>query len=252
VSVRFDNVTKRFASGFQALTELSFSVETGEMLFVTGHSGAGKSTLLRLIAAIDQPTRGSIFAFNQLISRLPSGQIPGYRRQLGLVFQDHRLLLDRTVYENVALPLIVAGVTHADIGKRVRAALDKVGLSAKERALPITLSGGEQQRVGIARAAVARPHILLADEPTGNLDPELSAEIMQLFIEFNRAGTTVLVASHDLHLVRKLEKRVLVLDHGRLIDDYRPASKAPDSRAGREKSDTYANTDEWAEDALHD
>ena len=224
-SIRFESVTKRFASGFQALTELSFEINADEMVFVTGHSGAGKSTLLRMIAAIDRPTKGTVYALGQPISRFAQGSVPAYRRQLGLVFQDHRLLFDRSVYENVALPLVVAGVAHRDIGKRVRAALDKVNLGSKERALPITLSGGEQQRVGIARAAVAKPQIILADEPTGNLDPELSAEIMQLFVEFNRAGTTVLVASHDLHLVRKLEKRVLVLDHGKLIDDFRPAEQ---------------------------
>ena len=224
-SIRFESVTKRFASGFQALTELSFELAADEMVFVTGHSGAGKSTLLRMIAAIDRPTKGTVYALGQPVSRFSAGSVPAYRRQLGLVFQDHRLLFDRSVYENVALPLVVAGVAHRDIGKRVRAALDKVNLGSKERALPITLSGGEQQRVGIARAAVAKPQIILADEPTGNLDPELSEEIMQLFVEFNRAGTTVLVASHDLHLVRKLEKRVLVLDHGKLIDDFRPAGQ---------------------------
>lgn len=224
-SIRFESVTKRFASGFQALTELSFELAAAEMVFVTGHSGAGKSTLLRLIAAIDRPTKGTVYALGQPVSRFSAGLVPAYRRQLGLVFQDHRLLFDRSVYENVALPLVVAGVAHRDIGKRVRAALDKVNLGSKERALPITLSSGEQQRVGIARAAVAKPQIILADEPTGNLDPELSEEIMQLFVEFNRAGTTVLVASHDLHLVRKLEKRVLVLDHGKLIDDFRPAEQ---------------------------
>jgi cell division transport system ATP-binding protein len=220
--IRFEGITKRFASGFQALSELSFEMLAGEMVFVTGHSGAGKSSLLRLIAAIDRPTHGTVYALGQPVSRLPASRVPAFRRELGLVFQDHRLLFDRSVYENVALPLVVAGVAHKDIGKRVRAALDRVNLSSKERALPITLSGGEQQRVGIARAAVAKPKIILADEPTGNLDPELSAEIMQLFVEFNRAGTTVMVASHDLHLVRKLEKRVLVLDHGKLIDDFRP------------------------------
>ena len=196
-SIRFESVTKRFASGFQALTDLSFELASDEMVFVTGHSGAGKSTLLRMIAAIDRPTKGTVYALGQPVSRFPAGSVPAYRRQLGLVFQDHRLLFDRSVYENVALPLVVAGVAHRDIGKRVRAALDKVNLGSKERALPITLSGGEQQRVGIARAAVAKPQIILADEPTGNLDPELSEEIMQLFVEFNRAGTTVLVASHD-------------------------------------------------------
>jgi cell division transport system ATP-binding protein len=220
--IKFDGVTKRFASGFQSLSELSFEIATGEMVFVTGHSGAGKSTVLKLIAAIDRPTRGTVFALGQPISRWPRSAVPAFRQKLGLVFQDHRLLFDRSVYENVALPLIVAGVRHQDINGRVCAALERVGLSNKARALPITLSGGEQQRVGIARAAIARPQIVLADEPTGNLDPELSAEIMQLFVDFQATGATVLVASHDLHLVRKLAKRVLVLDHGKLIDDFRP------------------------------
>ncbi len=237
-SIRFESVTKRFASGFQALTELSFELAADEMVFVTGHSGAGKSTLLRMIAAIDRPTKGTVYALGQPVSRFAPSSVPAYRRQLGLVFQDHRLLFDRSVYENVALPLVVAGVAHKDIGKRVRAALDKVNLGSKERALPITLSGGEQQRVGIARAAVAKPQIILADEPTGNLDPELSEEIMQLFVEFNRAGTTVVVASHDLHLVRKLEKRVLVLDHGKLIDDFRPAEQ-------RSRTTSIQNEQDW-------
>lgn len=220
--IRFDGVTRRFASGFVAMDDVSFLIERGEMVFVTGHSGAGKSTLLKLIAAIDKPTRGTVFALNNPISRLSSGQIPSYRQQLGLVFQDHRLLFDRSVYENVALPLIVAGFRQADIAKKVAVALERVGLGAKARAWPITLSGGEQQRVGIARATVLRPTILLADEPTGNLDPDLSAEIMQLFVDYHQQGSTVVVASHDLFLVRKLEKRVLVLDHGKLIDDFRP------------------------------
>ena len=231
--IRFEQVVKRFGTGQEGLSELNFTIESGEMVFITGHSGAGKSTLLKLIALLDRPTRGSVYALGQIISRLHRHQVPSLRRELGLVFQDHRLLFDRTVFDNVALPLVVAGVPHSDTAKRVRAALERVGLGDKERACPVTLSGGEQQRVGIARAVVGRPKILLADEPTGNLDPELSGEIMQLFVDINRLGTTVLVASHDLHLVRKLEKRVLVLDHGKLIDDFRPVSRSPVEPGGR-------------------
>ncbi len=220
--IRFEQVDKRFSNGYEALSNLSFDISAGEMVFLTGHSGAGKSTLLKLIALLDRPTKGQVHALGQLISRTPAGAVPAYRRALGIVFQDHRLLFDRSVFDNVALPLLVAGLTLDDIKRRVAAVLEKVGLGGKERLLPITLSGGEQQRVGIARAVVAKPKILLADEPTGNLDPELSEEIMQLFVEFNRNGTTVVVASHDLRLVKKLEKRVLVLDHGKLIDDFRP------------------------------
>ena len=220
--IRFDCVGKRFFSGFQALEDVSFDVQPGEMVFLTGHSGAGKSTLLKLIALMDRPTRGNIFIDSQPAQRFSKHDVPAYRRSLGLVFQDHRLLFDRSVFDNVALPLIVAGLPHAHIEKQVQATLERVGIADKTRASPITLSGGEQQRVGIARAVVSRPKILLADEPTGNLDPDLSEEIMRLFLDFNKTGTTVLVASHDLRLVRKLEKRVLVLDHGRLIDDFRP------------------------------
>lgn len=220
--IRFDCVTKRFISGFQALDEVSFEIMASEMVFLTGHSGAGKSTLLKLIALMDRPTRGSILIDSQPVQHFAKRDVPNYRRTLGLVFQDHRLLFDRSVFDNVALPLIVAGLPHAQIEKQVQATLQRVGIADKARASPITLSGGEQQRVGIARAVVTRPSILLADEPTGNLDPELSEEIMRLFLDFNQSGTTVLVASHDLRLVRKLEKRVLVLDHGKLIDDFRP------------------------------
>jgi cell division transport system ATP-binding protein len=229
--IRFEQVDKHFSNGFVALSALSFELQRGEMVFLTGHSGAGKSTLLKLIALLDRPTRGSVYALGQHVSRYSSSNVPRYRRELGLVFQDHRLLFDRSVFDNVALPLWVADLSLAEIKKRVAAALDTVGLTGKERMLPITLSGGEQQRVGIARAIVARPQILLADEPTGNLDPELSEEIMRLFVEFNRMGTTVMVASHDLRLVKKLEKRVLVLDHGKLIDDFRPDQHRADVKA---------------------
>jgi cell division transport system ATP-binding protein len=224
--IRFDQVTKRYPSGHEAVHELSFEMGSGEMAFVTGHSGAGKSTLLKLIALIERPTRGHVTVNGQNLHGLRRGRIPELRRGLGMVFQDHRLLMDRSVYDNVALPLIIAGLGREDIAKRVRAALDKVGLLERERAAPVTLSTGEQQRVGIARAIVAKPAVLIADEPTGNLDPQLSAEIMQLFADFQQVGTTVLIASHDLPLVKRMGKRVLVLDHGRLLDDWRPGGAA--------------------------
>ncbi|HSX60073.1 MAG TPA: cell division ATP-binding protein FtsE [Tahibacter sp.] len=220
--IRFDQVTKRYPSGHEALHELSFELAAGEMAFVTGHSGAGKSTLLKLIGLIERPTRGHVTVNGQNLHGLRRGRIPELRRGIGMVFQDHRLLMDRSVYDNVALPLIIAGLARDEIAKRVRAALDKVGLLERERAAPITLSTGEQQRVGIARAIVAKPSVLIADEPTGNLDPQLSSEIMRLFADFQQVGTTVLVASHDLPLVKRMGKRVLVLDHGRLLDDWRP------------------------------
>jgi cell division transport system ATP-binding protein len=220
--ITFDNVSKRYGPGHDALSELSFEIGAGEMAFVTGHSGAGKSTLLKLIGLVERPTRGHIVVNHTELSRVRRRGIPQLRRSIGMVFQDHRLLTDRTVFDNVALPLIVAGTSREDIGKRVRAALDKVGLLDREKSSPLSLSAGEQQRVGIARAIVGKPPVIIADEPTGNLDPQLSAEIMQLFAEFGAVGTTVLVASHDLHLIKRIGKRVLVLDHGRLIDDFRP------------------------------
>jgi cell division transport system ATP-binding protein len=222
--IRFDLVGKRYPAGHEALTELSFEIAAGEMAFVTGHSGAGKSTLLKLVALLERPTRGQITVNGQNLNHTRRRGIAQVRRGIGMVFQDHRLLLDRSVFDNVALPLVIAGVAREEAAKRVRAALDKVGLLAREQAAPVALSTGEQQRVGIARAIVAKPPVLIADEPTGNLDPQLSAEIMTLFGEFQRVGTTVLVASHDLALVRRMGKRVLVLDHGRLIDDFRPGA----------------------------
>ena len=179
--ITFDRVSKRYEEGHDALREISVSVSRDELVFLTGHSGAGKSTLLRLIMLMDRPTRGQVVVDGQNLSTVRARNIPHYRRDIGVVFQNHRLLFDRTVFDNVALPLVIAGYDHREIGRRVRAALAKVGLLERERALPITLSGGEQQRVGIARAVVAKPKILLADEPTGNLDPALSAEIMNLF-----------------------------------------------------------------------
>ena len=224
--LRFDAVSKRYPGGGEALSELSFEVAAGEMLFVTGHSGAGKSTLLRLIHLSERPTRGTVLFGGQNLAQLGTRGIPRLRRQVGVVFQDHRLLADRSVFDNVALPLLIAATPRADIGRRVRTALDRVGLLARERSLPGMLSSGEQQRVGIARAVVAQPPLLVADEPTGNLDPQLSTEIMDLFASLPAQGTTVLVASHDLPLVKRMGKRVLVLDHGRLIDDFRPGRAA--------------------------
>jgi cell division transport system ATP-binding protein len=216
--IRFTNVSKRYPGGFEALNNISFHMEKGAMAFLTGHSGAGKSTLLKLIALIERSTRGQIFLDGENVSRLGKRRIPYIRRKIGFIFQDHHLLFDRTVFDNVALPLVIAGYRHQEIGRRVRAALDKLGLLSKERLYPVTLSGGEQQRVGIARAVVNKPMLLLADEPTGNLDPELSREIMQLFGLFNDVGVSVLIATHDIQLIRSLDYPVLALDHGRLAN----------------------------------
>lgn len=214
--IRFSEVYKRYPNQHEALSGLSFELDKGEMAFLTGHSGAGKSTLLKLIALIERSSHGQVWVNNQNLSRLPKWKVPYYRRKIGLVFQDHNLLHDRTVFDNVALPLIIAGESHREIGRRVRAALDKVGLLGKERSLPIALSGGEQQRVGIARAVVNRPPVLLADEPTGNLDPDLSREIMHLFEQFNQVGVTVFIASHDLELINRMGHRQITLHQGRL------------------------------------
>ena len=215
--IQFSEVGKSYPGGNEALAGVSFSLEQGEMVFLTGPSGAGKSTLLKLIALIERPSRGQVIVNGQNLAGVRRRRIPFYRRQVGVIFQDHKLLHDRSVLDNVALPLTLAGIPHQEIPKRVRAALDLVGLLHKERALPITLSTGEQQRVGIARAVVNRPPILIADEPTGNLDPELSFEVMQLFRRFNQAGATVLVASHDHNLIRRLGQRVLSLRAGRMV-----------------------------------
>jgi cell division transport system ATP-binding protein len=214
--IQFSGVSKRYPGGHDALRQVSFSVKKGEMNFLLGHSGAGKSTLLKLITLIERPNSGQILVNDQNLTRIKSRKIPFFRRQIGVIFQDHKLLYDRTVFDNVALPLVVAGAGRKDVDKRVRAALDKVGLLKKEKLYPITLSGGEQQRVGIARAVVNRPRVLLADEPTGNLDADLSDEIMDLFVEFNRVGVTVLVATHDLQQVQRLQRGVLHLENGRL------------------------------------
>jgi cell division transport system ATP-binding protein len=215
--ITFDRVSKRYDEGHDALREVSVSIDRDELVFLTGHSGAGKSTLLRLIMLMDRPSRGQITVDGQNLAAVRSRGIPQHRRNIGVVFQSHQLLLDRPVFDNVALPLVIAGYDYREVGRRVRAALDKVGLLNRERAMPMTLSGGEQQRVGIARAVVGKPKILLADEPTGNLDPALSAEIMNLFEEFNQVGVTVLIASHDLILISRLHHRIITLQQGCLV-----------------------------------
>ena len=224
--IRFENVTKRYQTGLDALAEVNFEIGAGEVAFVTGHSGAGKSTLLKLVSLAERPTRGQVTVNHRDLARVRRRGVPQHRRGIGMVFQDHRLLTDRSVFDNVALPLLIAGTSRVETARRVRAALDKVGLLAREQASPLALSTGEQQRIGIARAIVAKPPLIIADEPTGNLDPQLSLEIMNLFAEFGAVGTTVLIASHDLLLLKRMQKRVLVLDHGRLVDDYRPPVKA--------------------------
>ena len=216
--IRFDRVFKRYPNGREALSELSFEIATGEMTFLTGHSGAGKSTVLRLIALLERPTRGQVFVSGCNTGTLRSGAIPAFRRQVGVVFQDHRLLDDRPVYDNVALPLAIAGVPRREMDKRVRAALDQVGLLGKERNFPLELSVGEQQRVGIARAVITRPPVLIADEPTGNLDPDLALEVMNLFHRFNAVGVTVMVATHDVHLLDRFPVRRIAIEQGRLAN----------------------------------
>jgi cell division transport system ATP-binding protein len=213
--IEFDRVSRSFGD-LDALRHLNLTIEQGEMAFLTGHSGAGKSTLLRLLLLLDRPTGGEIRVNGESTRKIRSRSLPRYRRRFGVVFQDHRLLFDRNVHENVALPLVMAGFSPRDTARRVRAALDKVGLLSSEYANPESLSGGEQQRVGIARAVVARPEFLIADEPTGNLDPQLSAEIMALFDAFNQVGVTVLVATHDLPLISRLRHRIITLTSGRL------------------------------------
>jgi len=215
--IQFHNVTKRYPGGYEALNNVSLDLPDGEMAFLTGHSGAGKSTLLKIISLIEKPTRGQALLNQINLNNLPHKRIPYIRRNIGIIFQDHQLLFDRPVFDNVAMPLIIQGYPHHEIGKRTRAALDKVGLLHKEKSMPITLSGGEQQRVGIARAVVHKPMLLLADEPTGNLDPVLSREIMQIFVDFHQVGVTVLVASHDLNLIEELQKPVLTLNQGCII-----------------------------------
>jgi cell division transport system ATP-binding protein len=217
--IRFDQVFKRYPNGREALSGVSFHIESGALTFLTGHSGAGKSSILKLIALIERPTRGQVIVNNQNTSGVKARRIPHFRRQIGVVFQDHKLLHDRPIADNVALPLVIAGVPRREIDKRVRAALDQVGLLGRERSRPLELSTGEQQRVGIARAVVAKPALLIADEPTGNLDPDLALEVMKLFKRFSEVGVTVIVASHDVHLIEQVGARRIVLRAGRVVGE---------------------------------
>ncbi|MCG3201971.1 MAG: Cell division ATP-binding protein FtsE [Gammaproteobacteria bacterium] len=214
--IRFSEVSKSYAGGHDALKRISFRIDKGEFVFITGHSGAGKSTLLRLIALIERQSGGEIAVNGQDLGRIRRAHVPYYRRRIGFIFQDHRLLSDRSVFENVALPLTIAGLTPNETGRRVRAALDRVGLLSKEKDLPTQLSAGEQQRVGIARAVAHKPDILIADEPTGNLDAELSYDIMELFDLFNQVGVTVVIATHDLDLLRSFGHRSITLRAGQV------------------------------------
>jgi len=215
--IKFDAVTMRYPETGDVLRNVSFHLRKGEIAFLTGHSGAGKSTLLRLITLMERSSRGRIILDEQDIELAKEHHLPFIRRKMGVIYQDYKLLYDRTVFDNIALPLVIAGYGHHEVARRVRAALDKVNLTGKEKKYPLALSGGEQQRVGIARAVVNKPPIIIADEPTGNLDPELSAEIMILFEQFQQVGVTVLIASHDISLITQLNHRVLKLDHGQLV-----------------------------------
>jgi cell division transport system ATP-binding protein len=224
--IRFEQVSKVYPGSQRALQKVSFQLAHGKMAFLTGHSGAGKSTLLKLITAMERPSDGKVWVNGDDISRISHRKIPYLRRQMGVIFQDHKLLMDRTVFDNVALPLVIEGYSMHNIKRRVAAALDKVGLLDKAKCTPVILSGGEQQRVGIARAVVNKPSILIADEPTGNLDPALSLEIFRLFEEFNRVGVAVLIASHDLSLIAKMHYQRLVLNNGQLLDSAVQAQEA--------------------------
>ena len=219
--IKFTQVSKHYPSGQEALANVSFELPKGEMAFLTGHSGAGKSTLLKLIAALEKPSSGEVLFENVNLKRLSANKIPFVRRKIGLIFQNPFLLKDRSVFENISLPLIIAGYRYQEIGKRVRAVLDKVGLLHKEKAFPETLSAGEQQRVSIARALISKPPLILADEPTGNLDPELAEEIMHLFEQFNQVGVSMIIATHDVRLVNQLHHRRLTLKEGMLVSDER-------------------------------
>ena len=217
--IKFEQVSKTYPGGQQALRQVSFHIKPGEMAFLTGHSGAGKSTLLKLISIMERPTVGKVLINGHDLSKIKSRQIPYIRRDIGMIFQSHQLLMDKTAFDNVALPLIIEGYSRRDITRKVNAALELVGLADKAQALPITLSGGEQQRVGIARAIVNKPPLLLADEPTGNLDPKLSMEIIALFEKLNQVGVSVLIATHDLGLIARMRYRTLTLRNGQMITD---------------------------------
>ncbi|MCC7257139.1 MAG: cell division ATP-binding protein FtsE [Gammaproteobacteria bacterium] len=230
--IRLDKITKLYAGGREALREVSLDISPGELIFLTGHSGAGKSTILKLLALVERPTRGQLLVDGRNVGRLAPAEIPAYRRQVGMVFQDHKLLEDRSAFDNVALPLVIAGLPRREIDKRVRAALDQVGLLDKERQPPRNLSAGEQQRVGIARAVVGRPRLLIADEPTGNLDADLSLEIMQLFRRFNEVGVTMVIATHDLALAGRINGRHVVLHQGAVRSDEATVT-VPAPAAGR-------------------
>jgi cell division transport system ATP-binding protein len=245
--IQFNNVSKRFEGGYDALSNVTMHLGVGEMAFLTGPSGAGKSTLLKIISLIEKPTRGQALLNRINLNTISRQRIPYIRRNIGITFQDHQLLFDRPVFDNVAIPLIIQGYRHQEIAKRTRAALDKVGLLKKEKSMPIALSGGEQQRVGIARAVVHRPMLLLADEPTGNLDPVLSREIMQIFVDFHQVGVSVLVASHDLALIDELQKPVLTLNAGKLIhnDLDKGAADAIHSAGPETRISHYSDTRDW-------
>ena len=224
--IKFDNVSKRYETGQDALKQVSFHLPKGQMAFLTGHSGAGKSTLLKLITAIERASRGQVFVNGLNLNQLGRRRVPYLRRNIGIIFQNHNLLFDRNVYHNIALPLVISGYSEKEIKRRVQAALDKVNLLHKEKMMPIALSGGEQQRVGIARAIANRPVLVLADEPTGNLDPELSREVMELFNQFNQVGVSILIATHDIELIRSMNKPLLQLNEGRVAFD--SVSKQPE------------------------
>ena len=224
--ITFENVAKRYPNGREALAGVSFAIQPGEFVFLTGRSGAGKSSVLKLIALLERPSRGTVTVSGQNTGKIKAGRIPAFRRAIGVVFQDHKLLVDRPIYDNVALPLVVAGTPLKEVDRRVRAALDQVGLLGRERSSPLELSVGEQQRVGIARAVISKPRLLIADEPTGNLDPSLSVEVMRVFKRFQEVGVTVVIASHDPHLVEQFGQREIVLDAGRIASDTFHASHA--------------------------
>jgi cell division transport system ATP-binding protein len=231
--IRFDRASKRYPNGREALNGVSFEIAAGEMLFLTGRSGAGKSTILKLITLLERPSRGLVMVNGHNTATLPTGRIPAFRREIGIVFQDHRLLPERSVFDNVALPLHASEARLQEIDKRVRAALDQVGLLDRAQSLPLELSVGEQQRVGIARAVVGKPKLIIADEPTGNLDPTLSLEVMDLFKRFNDVGVTVVVATHDVDIVKARGLREIVVADGRVHDAANPTLEVPTMEALR-------------------